>query len=166
VSCRRQNLRSLLRFTPALVVIGCATYGSPRPYRSPCASRPGFDQSVNASARHKQWRETPGWVHIPPPATSADVSDTLRAIATALRDAPDDEPTQLSVDIPPRFFEGLSCEQIFAEFENASFCATKPREARLPLFHLPPNWLGGGRVLIVHFDDKGYCDGAHYCGTQ
>jgi len=142
-----------------LAVVACA------PYRSPCSARAGFDQEVRR--RHDEHTdEGPGIVHVPSPANRAELIDTLRAIAKALREAPEDRPLDLNVDIPLAFFEGLSCAQIFAPFGAADFCAKKPREAMLSLYHLPPNWVGGGRELSFHFDENGHCDGARWCATQ
>jgi hypothetical protein len=144
-----------------LAVVACA----PQSY-APCAAQPGFDQEVRRPPAHLLSEPGPGIVEIRSPATRAEVLGTLRAIAAALREASNETPTMIRVDIPLAFFEGLTCEQILTPFDARDYCATNPSEAMISLYHLPGNWAGGGRELILHFDGDGRCDGARWCATQ
>jgi hypothetical protein len=139
-----------------------AAMGRAPSYQNPCAARPGFE----TSAARRYTKDGPGVVHVRAPTKSADVLDTLRAVSQALREAPVDRATDVRVDIPLTFFAARSCAEIFAAFDAADFCLKKPRQGKIPFYRLPPNSAGGGRELILHFDERGYCDGAHWCFTQ
>lgn len=149
---------SVVQWPLLLVAIACGPS-----YQSPCSPRPGFDQVIPV---HKHPDAGPGALYIRTPRNRGEVAGTLQATAKVLREAPGDRPLNVHVDIPLAYFEGLSCEQILAPFERAGFCASKPRSAMISFYQLPSNWLGGGRELIVHFDESGYCDGARWCATQ
>lgn len=135
-------------------------------YQGPCSARPGFDQKVRTAPAHVHTNEGPGVVHVPAPRSRADMPATLRAIASALREASDEHPTSVHVTIPLAFFEGLTCAEILGSFGAAHRCTDDPSYAWISLYHLPGNWAGGGRELILHFDGDGYCDGARWCFTQ
>ena len=141
--------------------IACA----PR-YHRPCSPGPGFDQEVRVAPAYVHANEGPGIVHVPSPASRTEVLDTLRAIARALLDAPKDNRLDIHVDIPLAYFEGLTCAQIFTSLAAPDFCLSKPTEAMISLYYLPPNYAGGGRELFLHFDESGRCDGARWCATQ
>jgi len=141
-----------------LVAIGCG----PR-YQNPCSPRPGFDQVLPL---HQHPSQGPGVIYVPAPQTRSEVIGSLQATARALREAPDDRPVNVHVDIPLAFLKGFSCEEILAPFERANSCATRPRDAMISFYRLPSNWAGGGRELSLHFDESGHCDGARWCATQ
>ena len=153
--------RLLLWLALPLAAVACAPS-----YASPCTARPGFDQKVRRDSQRDPAEDEPGVAHIPSPASQADLPETLSAIAQALRNAPDDRSLNISVELPLAYFEGLTCVQILAPFHAAKHCRDDPREVWIPLHHLPDNRAGGGRNLILHFDEDGRCDGARWCFTQ
>jgi len=83
-----------------------------------------------------------------------------------LRDARREQGVEVNLEIPLAFIKGLSCNQLLEPFRTNDFCATMPSSAMISFYRLPPGWIGGGRELILHFDEHGYCDGARWCFSQ
>jgi hypothetical protein len=160
VSPHKNGLKQYVCGLALLLWLACAPT-----YQSPCSARPGFDQAVRHELTDNHADE-PEMVHVRPPASRTEVLATLRAVARALRDAPVERGVNVHAHIPLTFFEGLSCAELLAPFGSADFCETNPNHTMISFYRLPPHSVGGGRELSLHFDERGYCDGARWCATQ
>lgn len=149
----------------AFIACGLAsvTCGCGARYTDRCATRSGFEELPTAK---RQRPSRPGVVYLRAPTNRAELIETIHAVAAAHRDAPLDQPMDIEVDLPLHLFDGVSCEEIFTPFGRPEYCDEATMGAEISFYQLPAYWIGGGPELVLHFDEDGYCDGAHWCFTQ